>query len=142
MKKYVFPLFLTALLTFWACSNNDEYNEVPSPILTFITQYWPNPVIAEYNQTSNNEYIVEIKDGPGFEFNEEYIWIKVDGNGLPLPQVFLYDQLPNVLYEYLESGSYLNEVIVIEKSDGVYSLELVDCKIAYDTVTEKIVQTY
>lgn len=123
-----------------ACSSNEDYDEVPSPIIMFITQYWPNPIIENYSHPSSGEYDVDVKGGPSFEFDSNYSWTEVDGNGMPLPQVFLYDQLPQTLYDYLEGGSYLDQVFEVERNSKTYSLDLLNIDLTYDIATATIRQ--
>ena len=138
MKKLALIFLLTA--TLWSCSSNEGYDELPAPIVTFITKYWPNPVIETYSHPSADEYVVDIKDGPKLEFDENYSWTDVDGVGMPLPQVFLFDQLPGALYEYLEAGSYTNQVFEVERNARTYELELLNIDLTYDIATGKITQ--
>ena len=133
MKKMMCMLLVGA--TLWACSDNEAYDELPAPIVTFITKYWPNPVIDSYVQPSADEYEVVIKNGPSLTFDGNYSWTEVDGNGLPLPQIFLYDQLPGTLYDYLEAGSYLGSVFKVERDSQTYSVELLNFDIKYDVAT-------
>lgn len=140
MKRTLLLFIGTILL--WACSSNEEYDNVPEPILTFITQYWPNPVIEVYSHPNDNRYEVGIKNGPTLDFNGNYEWIQIDGDGMELPQILLYDELPSPLYEYLESGEYLNEVMEMERSSTRYYLDLLNSYITYDISTSQIRQEF
>lgn len=127
----------------WACSNNDDnyYNEVPQPIITFITQYWPNPVIREYSHPSSNVYEIEIKNGPSLDFDGNFAWTEIDGNGMPLLRELLYDQLPTELYQYLESGSYLEQVFEVDRNARTYNVDLLNVDLVYDIATGVIRET-
>ena len=135
MKKLLYILPIAVVLCLNSCSNNENYDEVPQSIIEFITQYWPSPIIENYTHPNDNEYNVTIKNGPSIEFDGDYSWTEADGNGLELPQVFLYDQLPSKLYEYLESMEYLNEVFKVERTPRTYTLELLNTEIYYDIAT-------
>ena len=130
MKKFLSILFIVSVLC--SCTDNEAYDDVPEPIITFITQYWPNPVIESYSQPSANKYRVDIKNGPSLEFDGEYSWTEVNGLGMPLPQIFLYDQLPQKLYDYLQTGEYLNQVFEVERNSTTYSLDLQTIDLYYD----------
>lgn len=130
MKKFLSILFIVSVLC--SCTDNEAYDDVPEPIITFITQYWPNPVIESYSQPSANKYEVDIKNGPSLEFDGEYSWTEVNGLGMPLPQIFLYDQLPQKLYDYLQAGEYLNQVFEVERNSTTYSLDLQTIDLYYD----------
>lgn len=140
MKKILSLLLVCTAL--WACSSNEEYDNVPEPIITFITQYWPNPVIESYSHPSDGDYKMEIKDGPGLEFDADYRWTMIDGNGLELPQVFLFNELPGKLYEYLEGGEFLDQVFSIQRDSKTYELSLLNSDISYDIATATVRQTY
>ena len=139
MKKFLPALMLlAATLGIAACSDNKDYDEVPEPIIMFLTKYWPNPIIENYSHPNSNTYEVDIKNGPSFVFNGDYDWTEADGEGLPLPEVFLYDQLPSTLYNYLEGGEYLNQVFEIERNARTYELSLLNINLTYDISTDSI----
>lgn len=139
MRKIITFLALASVML--ACSDNEEYDKVPDPIIAFITQYWPNPIIEAYSHPSANKYEVDIKNGPSLDFDGDYSWTEVDGEGLPLPQVFLYDQLPQPLYEYLEAGEYLNQVFEVERNSKTYTLDLLNIDLSYEIASGAIRHT-
>lgn len=138
MRKIFVTFFVVVALM--SCSENKDYDEVPQPIITFITKYWPNPIIEEYSHPSPQKYEVDIKNGPSLDFDGNYLWTEVDGEGMPLPEIFLYDQLPSDLYDYLQAGSYTNDVFEVERTSKTYSLELLNINIYYDIQTGRITQ--
>lgn len=140
MKKLFALIFVTAILT--ACTDNEAYDDVPQPIISFITQYWPNPIIESYAQPTANKYEVDIKNGPSLEFDGNYSWTDVDGEGLPLPKEFLFDQLPDKLYEYLEGGEYLNQVFEVERNVRTYKLDLLNIDLSYDISTGAVMEIF
>lgn len=139
MKKIILSLALVCGLC--ACSDNtNTYDEMPETIQQFISHYWPNPEIESYTHPSANLYAVDIKNGPSIEFDASYSWTDVDGDGLPLPGEFLYDQLPSPLYQYLEGGGYLNQVFEAERNSKTYELDLLNFDLTYDIATGTIRQ--
>lgn len=127
---------LTAVLlglSLGACSDDDDdkvWTELPDPIAMFIDEYWPGSFARSYSR-DDDEYKVQIANGPELEFDLNYQWTDIDGNGLPLPQQLLYDQLPETLYDYLQSGSYLNQVFEIERDARQYKVELLNQEVIY-----------
>lgn len=139
MKKLIFAVMVTCL-SLVACQSSDQYKELPSPIATFVSNYWPNPAISSYTHPSKDVYEVIIKNGATIEFDGDYAWTSVDGNGMPLPEILLYDQLPAALYQYLSSGSMLDEVFSITRTPRVYTLQLLNSSVEYDIATQAIKQ--
>ncbi len=131
MKRiiYILPLLLLTLMA--ACHSNENYDQLPDPIVTFITEYWPDPNIAAYVKPTADTYVVTIKNGPTLTFNGNYEWTEVNGNGLPLPQVFLYDRLPDKLYSYLDATEALDQVFDVKRTALQYDLKLLDSELTY-----------
>ena len=140
MKKTICILLLPVIMLVAACHNDSEYNLLPPGAATFITQYWPDPYIESVTKPDKDETQVIVKDGPTITFNSNNEWIEIDGNGMPLPQVLLFDQLPRPLYSYLESGEYLNEVFEIERDARRYEVEILNGDITYDIATTQITE--
>ncbi len=70
---------------------------------------------------------------PGLTFGENYGWTAIDGYGMPLPQVMLFDQLPPRLYAYLQdSQQQLDSVFGMERDSKRYVLTLLDSTLTYD----------
>lgn len=120
-----------------ACSNDSLIDEVPQPVNKFVTQYFPGYAIITYEHTDTG-YHVRLKNGPGMNFDASYNWESLDGYGLPLPQVFLFDQTPPKLYAYLQGTSSLNEVFSISRTSEEYTVTLLDNTLVYDISTEEI----
>ncbi|MDE7125646.1 MAG: hypothetical protein K2O12_04110 [Muribaculaceae bacterium] len=130
-------LFLT--LTFAGCEKDDLIDSLPTPIAKFVTQYYPGVGVSEYSFT-NDSYHVKLKNGPGMTFNGSYDWISVNGYGEALPQVFLFDHLPPALYEYLQTGSLLGEVMSVDRTSRQYTVVLMYTTVYYNTDTGAITQ--
>lgn len=138
MKKLLLTIILPAVLVLCACHSNHYYDELPRPIAEFLSSYWADPDIESYSQPSADRYIVIIKNGPSLIFNGDYLWTEIDGNGLPLPQIVLYDQLPTDLYDYIESGSQLNQVFSLSRDPREYRVSLLDSNLVYDIQTRTV----
>ncbi len=117
------------------CNNsNDLWNEVPQDIASFIDRYFPSSKLDSYVHSGTN-YHVRIDDGPGLTFDASYSWIAIDGYGMPMPQVLLFDQLPPKLYEYLQGTQQLNSVFSMERDSEYYTLTLLDSSLRYTIET-------
>ncbi|MDE5594983.1 MAG: hypothetical protein K2I89_05360 [Muribaculaceae bacterium] len=137
-------LFVTIILavtavtgTLSGCKDNDLWGDLPSEISQFITQYFPSSDIDSFSESSNT-YHVRLKDGPGMTFNKNYDWETINGYGMPLPEVLLFDQLPPALYSYLEETSNLGSVFSMERDKASYTIVLLDTTLHYDIETEEI----
>lgn len=120
-----------------SCSGNDLIEQVPEPITEFIARYFPGYGVGEYEKTDSG-YHLRLKNGPGMNFDSSYAWENVDGYGIPVPQVFLFDQLPPKLYSYLQGIEALNQVFSVGRNSSFYTLTLLDSSLSYDIAREEI----
>ena len=132
-------LVLAALFAAWGLAACDDdaakvWNELPDPIAKFIDEYWPGSFARSYTHDDDG-YTVQIANGPQIVFDTGYQWTGIDGKGLPLPQQLLFDQLPAALYDYLESGEYLNQVFGVGRDARQYTVELLDQELVYTIAT-------
>ena len=125
-------LFLSVGFLLPSCSDNDDvWNSIPKEITEIINQYFPFSQAESCTETPTGWHI-RLKNGPGMTFDKDYSWQSVNGYGMPLPQVLLFDQLPPQLYKYLEETSNLNDVFSMERTRGYYTLMLLDATVNYD----------
>lgn len=127
-------LFVSAaLVCFFISCSDSEYDSMPNSIQNFISQYWPNTNVEScaYSKTDAT-WTVILKNGPTVTFDNAMSWQSVDGNGMPLPQTLLYDRLPPRLYDYLESGEYLDQVFKMSRDNIRFSVELLNSSLTYD----------
>lgn len=120
-----------------SCHNNEEWDEMPQEIADFVSKYFPGEGIGSYSHSSTG-YHVRIDDGPGITFDNNYVWEVVDGYGMPLPQVMLFDQLPPRLYAYLQDSQQLDSVFSMERDSLRYTLSLLNSDLIYDIKTGAI----
>ena len=132
--KYIWVI-LAVILT--NCSNGNLYDEMPSEIQTFISQYFPNAPLESFT-SSDNTYTVTLKSSATLTFDSDCKWIKLNGNGSTLPQVLLFDDFPPALYEYLQETENTNNVYVAARNPKIYTVELHDYTITYDIATGEI----
>lgn len=128
---------LLGLLIFSSCSDNDDFNNLPRDIQSFLSEYYPGQSVASYNE-SGSTYTVNLDHSATIIFNAEHVWISVNGNGETIPTQFLYDKLPSTLYSYIVDADNLNSVYSVSWNAGIYQVHFLDSAISYDTVTEKI----
>ena len=126
---------LTAVMS--ACRDNEPWGELPSEFSEFIAQYFPNSGIEDFSESATT-YHVRIINGPGLTFNKKCEWEAVNGYGMPLPQVLLFDRLPPSLYSYLEETENLGNVFSIERDRTTYTVVLLNETLSYDVATEQI----
>ncbi|MDE6301439.1 MAG: hypothetical protein K2M19_06950 [Muribaculaceae bacterium] len=138
MRKFILPLLIVALPALWSCQSSDIYSELPEPLQHFMSKYWPNPAIEAFTPTYDGGYTVTVKNGVTATFNSEYSWTDINGDGLPLPQMLLSDQLPAKLYDYIEGAEMLNQVFVISRNFAEYNVTLLNSSLKY-TVSDGMI---
>lgn len=134
-KVFLVPLLIVLMLV-GACSNS-VWDELPSAISSFISEYFPGVGVSSFNE-DDDYYYVKVRNGASLTFNKEYNWTEVDGNGVALPDVFMYDQLPPDLYNYLKGIEQQSDVYGVKRDKDFYKLTMHDTVITYDIKTGKI----
>lgn len=120
-----------------ACHHAELWDEMPRQIASFINMYYPNSELQAF-QSTDKGYYVRIDDGPGMSFGTDYAWTSLDGYGMPLPQQFLFDQLPAPLYRYLVESENLNAVFSCSRDARTYTVQLTTSTLSYNTDTETL----
>lgn len=140
MKKYTDLMLvgLVGLLIMLGACSNDAWEDLPSKISSFVTQYFPNSAVKGYSATADGGHKVTISNGPTLIFNSDEEWIDIDGEGSKLPQVLMYDQLPPALYDYLQSTSQQADVYAVTRDKYFYKLTMLDTVITYTIATGDI----
>ena len=129
---------IAALMMLIAC-HNSLWDELPSAITSFISQYYPGSTVSRYEQRNDN-YYVTVKDGPSITFDSDYHWTKIDGNGEALPPIFIFNEMPKV-YEYLEAREEQSDLYKAENLPRVILLTIADFRLEYIKETGEI-RTY
>ncbi len=130
-----FALFVMMLILS-GCGDN-VWDELPSPIASFVSEYFPFGEVDSFEE-SDRGFVVKIKKGVSLSFDRDCVWTDVDGRGSILPQNFLYDKLPPVLYDYIESIEHVNDVYRVRRVPNEIIVEFHDSKIVYDAATTTI----
>ncbi|MDO4319206.1 MAG: PepSY-like domain-containing protein [Bacteroidales bacterium] len=136
--KHIYSLIFILFACLTSCQDSDNYRSLADPVATFVSQYWPNADIESYTHPTSGSYIVIIKNGPKIVFDSSMSWTEIDGNGMPLPQVLLYDQLPSPLYRYLEETENTSSVFMLERTPRQYSVTLLNSSLTYDISTGEL----
>jgi len=144
MRKDIYSLFLPVaviflLLSAVACDKDDLWDELPRPVAKFVSSYFAESGVNAYSVTSD-AYRVRLNGGMVLVFAENYDWVDVNGNGGVLPQIFLFDQLPPSLYDYLQTGSLLGDVKRVVRTSELYTVTLTDTYVYYDIGSGKVTQ--
>lgn len=139
LRNYIQLLALTIALT--ACSSSSEWEDLPEPIAVFVSQYFPGDGVAHYGE-SEGVYHVELKGSAMLSFDTRYAWITVNGQGEILPQVFLFDQLPPALYEYIQEFDSLGAVYSVSRNTRTYEVTLTDSYLSYNIKSREITRQY
>lgn len=139
MKKYLclHYILLGMLLFVSGCSGADFWDSMPAGIKSFIDLYYPNSEINSYAK-GKDSYSVRLANGPGFEFNGDQHWTYINGYGLPLKQILVYDQTPGPLYDYLETIGAAAGVFTLARDEREYRLNLLQDSLVYTISTEQV----
>ena len=132
------PLFA---LCVWGCSDNDDFSKLPDSMATFISRYWPGSGVSSFTSVPGHGYEVIVRNGPTINFDTTGTWTSVNGNGLPLPEIFIYDNMPTPLYQYLESGGLSGSVFTVARDARYYQLTLLNQDLTYNISTGRVTQT-
>lgn len=117
----------------WGDVKTDAY------ISKFMSDYFPN---RDYSTTELNSEscIIRVKNGPSVTFTPSGQWASVVGYGATLPQIFLFDQLPPELYEYIQGLDALDKVYSVVNENHQYSVVMLDTSVVYDDTTGALTQ--
>lgn len=138
MKSNLYTLLIVFASLFAAVScDNDVWNDLPSPIANFFTTYFPDGEVNSYTKGESTS-VVSVRNGVTVTFNSDNVWIDVNGNGSTLPPVFLYDQLPAPLYNYLQEMEAMNGVYRVDRNATRYKVELHNSYVEYTIATGEI----
>lgn len=138
MKRNTLNFFaLLAIICMMGACDNNAWDELPQPISSFVSEYFPFGEVESY-RTGDNGSVVQIKNGATLSFDNNYAWTDINGNGVPLPQNFLYDELPEALYRYVESIEMQGSVYRAINEARRIILDLHDSQIEYDKNTQTI----
>jgi hypothetical protein len=109
------------------------WDEVPGRIQEFIAQYWPGSTVSAFD-VIDGEHHVTIKDGASLVFDSEYNWLLINGNGVAIPSILIYDEMPHI-YTYLLARELTHDLMIAENLPRVIILTFTDIIIEYTKST-------
>lgn len=122
-----------------ACSSDNDNLEgyIPEKINSFINQYFPGYSVESYSMKSST-YHVKLKNGPGMTFDDKETWVSINGYGLTLPGVLMFDQLPPELYMYLQETENTDNVFAVDRDNIKYTVVLLQETVNYDIASGRV----
>lgn len=135
-RRFLILISLLAGICFQSC-HNSVWDEMPAPIVEFVSRYFPEQDVAEYGSTDDG-YHVRLRNSAAITFNNSYRWMSINGYGGTLPQMLLFDELPPALYEHLQAIEELNNVYAVSRDTRNYFVRLLDSDLNYNIATDEI----
>lgn len=136
-QRAILSTIFWAVLLLAACSDT-VWDQLPSSVSDFVMEYYPGADIKAYTTDADGNQTVTIKNGASITFDSDNQWTEINGNGSPLPQVMVNDQLPTALYNYIEELIAEDSVYKVSRTPRKYTVTLADSIIDYDISTGKI----
>lgn len=136
-NSFGFIAILVMVVIMGACNNDDAYDELPDSVAKFVSEYYPFTDVSSYNMQGGN-YVVNMKNGATLVFDSSLAWIDVNGNGGLLPETFLYNCLPEPLYDYLSEMTLTQGIYRVTRNSESITVYTVDTYFRYDIATEQI----
>ncbi len=128
--KLICLLIIPAFYALCSCAS-DAIDETPQSIASFITQYFPNQRVESYTPVGDGNHEVKLANSATLVFDKENRWIEIDGEGMTLPEVLLYDQLPPALFSYLQASEQQREVYAVKRDFLYYKLTMTNTVLTY-----------
>lgn len=137
-KALIFLIGLFSVSLFTSCDNEDVLNTPDGKIQYFVSQYFPGIGIDSKSTLADGDIQVVLKKSATLLFDKNGSWISVDGNGVTLPAVMLYDQLPDILYNYIVESEDTEGVYRIFRNSEIYVVNFIDSSVQYEIASGKI----
>lgn len=132
----IYAILIFTVTTLPSC-HSAEWGDVPSEITEFLSKYFPEQEISDFGSTDDG-YHVRLKNSVAVTFNNNCAWLSVNGYGETLPQMFLFDELPPVLYAHLQELEELNNVYAVSRDTKSYFVRLLDSDLNYTISNDEI----
>lgn len=127
----LFIMCLALLAGLGSCDDSYDFNAPEGKIQTFLNQYYPGVATESKSTLPDGDIQVVLKGSATILFDSTGSWLSVDGNGVTLPSVMLYDQLPPKLYNYIEEMEDTEGVYRMSRNSTDYTVEFLDSIIQY-----------
>lgn len=137
MRKIFLLMAIAGLMVAVGACESTAWNELPADISTFVQRYFPSADVASYNTLSSGS-VVQIRNGATITFNSNNAWTDVNGNGNVLPAMFITDELPESLVDYLEESEAISKVYRVTRDATICTVELHDTSVQYNYNTDKV----
>lgn len=137
MRRIFHHIGLYALLLAVASCGSTLWDDVPEPIRQFISTYWPGVTVSDYEQLADGSYTATIKRGASLAFDADYRWTRIDGRGVALPAILIYNEMP-AIYEYLEAREQTSDLLLAVSDPTAITLTFGDFTLQYDKATGAI----
>lgn len=131
--------FLVIYLFVGGCSHISNMDDVPDPISEFVTEYYPGMAYESFDN-SEEGYRVKLLNGPAISFDNNFRWTNINGYGMRMPNLFLFNCMPPALYQYLEETANLGDVFGAERTAKYYRVTLLDSTVTYNISDASIVE--
>ena len=128
---------LMVLVMLMGACNDDAYNELPDPVAKFVSEYYPFTEVSGYTMSEGN-YVVSMRNGATLVFDSSLAWIDVNGNGGVVPQTFIYNCLPETLYDYIQEMELTQSVYRVTRTSQEITVYTIDTYFRYDIATRQI----
>ena len=121
-----------------ACNDEGkQFGQLPGDIQRFIALYYPEIAVSSHS-FDNGIYSVTLQNSATLTFDSSYHWLTVDGRGSVLPEIFLYDEMPSELYQYLQTTSNFSNVFSAKRTANSIILRLTDSTVDYNIANKRI----
>lgn len=138
MKTVRIYVMMSLICLLAGCNDDDRYyDEMPREISGFLAQYYPDSEVSDFGETAG-VYTLQIKNGATLRFDNLMQWIYVNGNGATLPGNFLYNELPEKAYDYLEETENVDGVYMVARDKTEYTITLKENTLHYNSGTGKL----
>lgn len=87
---------------------------------------------------NGDNYVVKMHNGATLVFDRNLSWIDFDGNGVTLPENFLYNCLPESLYSYIQETQATSGIYRVTRDSEQITIYLEDTYFVYILATGQI----
>lgn len=138
LSRLAIALCLSAIsISIVSCSDTEAWDAMPERVAGFVSTYFPALKVDTYSSHGNIQ-TVQIHNGPTLYFDSQSDWIKLDGNGVPLPSILATDLLPFPFLNYLQGLGAMDDIIIMQRTYPVFTVTLSTSTITFDDQSGEI----
>lgn len=139
MRKIFYFLLTTVAMTIFAgCQSDNEPEFLPEEITQFMQFYFAGESFT--STATDSGYTITVHDGATIKFNTDNQWTDINGNGVPLNDMLIYNILPNPLYGYTQEMEATDGVYRVTRLMSVYTVYFLDSSVSYDASTDSFIK--